>query len=70
MYHPQGFIRSPLMFLVSINDLHNVPNGLGNLLFADDSNLLISEFNFKQIPKITNDELEKIHTGSKVIDFL
>ena len=39
----------PLLFLVFINDLHNVSSELSYILFADDSNLLISGTNFKQI---------------------
>ena len=53
-------ILGPLLFLVFINDLHNVSSVLSYILFADDSNLLISGTYFKQILKIMNDELEKI----------
>ena len=57
---PQGSMLGPLLFLVLINYLHNVSSVLSYILFADDSNLLISGTNFKQILKIMNDELEKI----------
>ena len=56
---PQGSILGSLLFLLFINDLHNVSSVLSYILFADDSNLLISGANFKQILKIMNDELEK-----------
>ena len=55
----QGWILGPLLFLVFINDLHNVSSVLCYISFADDSNLLIGGTNFKQILKIMNDELEK-----------
>ena len=55
---PQGSILDPLMFLGLINDLHNVSNMLSYISFADDSNLLFSGTNFKQILKNMNEELE------------
>ena len=56
----QGSILDPLLFLIFINDWQNVSSLLSYISFADDSNLLISGTNFRQILKIMNEELEKI----------
>ena len=66
---PQGSTLGPLLFLVFINDLH-VFSVLSYILFADDSNLLICGTNFEQILRIINDELEKLHGGSKAIAYI
>ena len=58
---PQGSILGALFFLIFINNLHNVPSVLSYISFADDSNLLISGSNFKQLLKTMNDELEKAY---------
>ena len=55
-----GSILGPLLFLVFTNDLHIVSSVLSCILFADDSNLLISGTNHKQIIKIMKGEFEKI----------
>ena len=65
---PQGSIFGPLLFPVSINDLHNISSVLSYISFANDSNLLIRGTNFKQILKIMN--WKKLHGGSKVIAYV
>ena len=57
---PQGSILGPLLFLVFINDLHNVSKKLFFVLFADDSNLLLSGSNLNDLCKQMNAELKNV----------
>ena len=49
---PQVSILGSPLFRVIIDDLHNVSSVLSYISFADDSNLLISIPNFKQVLKL------------------
>ena len=57
---PQGSILGPLLFLTCINDLHKASSVLKLVMFADDTNLFLSN---KDINKLFNDmnvELQKM----------
>ena len=56
---PQGSILDPLLFNIYVNDPHLVSNHKINL-FADDTNLIISNENNEHLQKIVKTELVKI----------
>ena len=56
-------------FLIYVNDLSLVSKFLSPIMFADDTNLFYSHNNIKILFKNANDELEKFHTGLRLINF-
>ena len=57
---PQGLVLGPLLFLVYINDLHQVTKYAEVHHFADDTNLLYSSKSLKDINQKINFELKNI----------
>lgn len=63
---PQGSILGPILFILYINDLPKQSNILHYLLYADDTNLLITGKDLPNTIQILNNELNNIHTWLQV----
>ena len=62
---PQGSVLGPLLFIVYINDLHSAIKYCSIRHFADDTNLLITNKNIKQLKKQLNLDLRNLNKWLK-----
>ena len=51
----------PFLFLLYINDIHLCSNELQFFLFADDTNILYADKDFKSLEQTVNAELNNLH---------
>ena len=59
---PQGSILGPNLFILYVNDICNVSSLLRFVLFADDTNILLSGDDVKEISKTLSKQLDKLNS--------
>ena len=55
-----GSILGPLLFLIDVNDLVNCSSELSTVMFADDTNLFMSDKNISTLFNNMENELQKV----------
>jgi len=62
---PQGSILGPLLFLLYVNDIHLASSALHFIMFADDTNVFMSDSSLLELINRLNVELAKVGTWFK-----
>ena len=57
---PQGYILGPLFFIAYMNDIFHASKNLFNILYADDTSILLSGSDLQKLVREMNTELEFI----------
>ena len=67
---PQGSVLGPMLFNMYINDICNVSKSLKFILFADDTNILVSGENLQQLLSTLTAEISRLKNGLTEISYL
>ena len=63
---PQGSLIAPILFIIYINDIHNISETLTKILFADDTNLFKAGKCLTNLSKDVENELIEFETWLKI----
>jgi hypothetical protein len=58
---PQGSILGPLLFLLYVNDIHNISNKISCILYADDTTIFANGKDLSEVTQVINTELQHIN---------
>ena len=62
---PQGSILGPLLCIIYVNDIGNISNLLFNIMYADDTSVLLSGKNLNDLICLLNKELDLLYIWLK-----